>query len=78
MITHGTTYDKFTKYQEGDFWIKMQGHVAILYHKCCRGADCNVLLTDEIHKSRCNLCGKIKIPDDLWTLYVLLNGRGVC
>ena len=78
MITHSTTHDGYPKYEEDDYWIEMYKYnTAILYHTCERGADCYVLLADEVRYRRCNLCGTIKIPDDLWTLYVLLDGRGV-
>ena len=70
--------DGYTTYRDGDFWMRHYDYGAtVMYHHCPQGSGSDVLLVDEIQDRRCNHCTKLKFPDDLWTLYVLLEGRGV-
>lgn len=78
MITQSTTSFGERLYHDGGMWIHMYDDgVVILYHTCPEGSEGNVLLVDETYHRKCQRCGPISIPDDLWTLYVLLDGRGV-
>jgi hypothetical protein len=48
-----------------------------LYHHCLKGGTFDVLLDYEVFDRYCNHCGAVEIPDQLWTMYVLMGGRGV-
>jgi hypothetical protein len=70
----------YTTYHEGEYWIEADSEgkgVTVLFHKCTQGSECDILLVDETFIKKCHQCGPVNIPDDLWTLYVLLDGRGV-
>ncbi len=80
MVQQGKTHDGYIKYSEGEYWFEVQGSYdkeVTMYHTCPQGTDCNVLLLEETQQRKCFQCGPVEIPDDLWTLYVLMNGRGV-
>lgn len=81
MIIHGTTIDGHSTLKEGDCWIEVGGREnggqTLLYHTCPAGKNNNVLLVDEVYKRECRFCGPVAIPDGLWTLYAMLDGRGV-
>lgn len=80
MITQSTAKDKVRRFHEGDYWIEMGGKMnrgaTTLYHTCSDGRVSNVLYNSEVRARECTMCGPLNIPDDLWTLYVLLGGRG--
>jgi hypothetical protein len=70
----------YVTYHEGEYWIETDAEGTgrtVMFHTCPMGADCNVLLVEETFNKECSQCGPVKLPDDLWTLYVLLDGRGV-
>jgi hypothetical protein len=80
MITRKASEFGYTEYHEDGYWIEVSSEAAcrtVLYHECTQGIDCNILLVDETFEKECHQCGPVSIPDDLWTLYVLLDGRGV-
>jgi hypothetical protein len=78
--------EEYVEYHEDGYWIELpkrrdtpssarrQPH---LYHHCPMGRECNILLEEETRSKECYQCGRVDIPDGLWTLYVLLDGRGV-
>jgi hypothetical protein len=72
--------DGFTEYHEGKYWFEVFGgdhDEVIMYHECPKGKECNVLFMDEVQRRECTRCGPVEFPDDLWVLYVLMDGRGV-
>ena len=83
MITHKVSVEGYTQYHEENMWIQIQKGYngnkprALLYHHCPKGNDSNVLLVEETFERKCHQCGPVEYPDDLWALYVLLDGRGV-
>jgi hypothetical protein len=79
MITQKVAKQGYIEYHEDDYWMEVNGRNdgPVLYHTCPRGHDCDILLEEETRDKECYQCGKINIPDGLWTLYVLLEGRGV-
>jgi hypothetical protein len=82
MITQKVSDKGYVEYHIGessDYWIEMSliDGPAVLYHNCASGRDCDILLEEETRTRECYQCGRVDIPDDLWTLYVLLDGRGV-
>jgi hypothetical protein len=84
MVTRKSFELGYTQYHEGEYWLEIcedpggyrKGRT-VIYHKCPKGSDCNILLVEEVFDKECGQCGPVEIPDDLWTLYVLLDGRGV-
>jgi hypothetical protein len=79
MITIGKSEDGCTEYHEGDYWIEIRkdGYCAALYHTCPDDPLSNVLLESEVLDRECCVCGPIDVPDELWALFVMLDGRGV-
>ena len=70
--------DGYTTYRDGKYWVRHYDYgAAIMYHPCPKGSGSEVLLESEIKERKCSHCTKLEFPDDLWTLYVLLGGRGV-
>jgi hypothetical protein len=81
MITQKVNKEGLMEYHEDGYWLEMPGdpprNSPSLYHHCPRGRDCDILLEEETRDMKCYQCGDVSIPDGLWTLYVLLEGRGV-
>ena len=82
MITHSKSEDGSPIYHEGTYWMEVGGErnsgEVNLYHKCPSGDVVNdVLLVREVRDRKCGHCTGLEIPDDLFTLYVLLGGEGV-
>lgn len=81
MIERKVDEHGFTMLYEGDYWVwPSEGNRnpdTVMYHKCSGGSERDILLEEEMIARKCNFCSPIKCPDDLWTLYVLLDGRGV-
>lgn len=79
MIERKINTDGIAMFHEGNFWIHQGagGNVTVMYHNCNGGSDRDILLEEEMLERECTYCGPISIPDDLWTLYVLLDGRGI-
>jgi hypothetical protein len=69
--------DSYTDYHDGNMWLRHYKHgAAVLYHDCPHGHASNVLLKHEVKRRRCGHCREFEIPNDLWTLYVMLDGEG--
>lgn len=74
--------------RDGDCWLEIGGEEleTTLYHKCknregtivANSEGCNdIFLEWEVRERRCNQCDSWPVSDELWSLYVLLDGRGV-
>jgi len=66
-------------FEEGGFWLQetecKEKHNLDLYHKCPQGlvgSDArDILLPYEIKHNKCHFCGKLDIPDNIYTLWAL-------